>query len=47
MVGLNRPVPERDEVLLVNTGLEEVRGRFTLDVLLVVIVIPEVVAVDE
>lgn len=47
IVVLNTPVPGRDEVLLVNNGLEEVRGVFPLDVLLVLVVILEVVTVEE
>lgn len=47
VVGLDTPVPGRNEVLLVNNGRKEVSGMFTVDVLLVVVVILEVVAVDE
>lgn len=47
VVGLDTPVPGWNEMLLVNNGRKKVRGMFTVDVLLVVVVILEVVAVDE
>lgn len=47
VVGLDTPVPGWNEVLLMNNGRKEVSGMFTVDVLLVVVVILEAVAVDE
>lgn len=47
VVDLNTPVPGRDEVLLVKTGREEVRGVLPLGVLLALVVILEVVTVEE